>query len=341
MIFRIFATMLTSTGPFILNQSSRHHENHKAPKQVVVLQKHLPLFANYFLRTNSCHPRVTLFSRLCSGRFMSLFTKIKKAKAQGYYRTFELLFCRFVPPWIFRYSKGDIYDFDFEKLKSVADSLSSEASNSLVTKCLEGTTGSKQPDDDERMRLRDFTYSCVPLESTANDLAYAIYDANDPSKLLGGVWIALDSFSEDNLGLEFQFGKNQAWLYCAFVAPSARGRGVYKKLVSFVASDLEQRGYSQLLAIIQPWNRISRMMHQKPSQGIIGTLSSIRVFGWAWISHRGNLKVDKRLATNVKARPANIAIGKLSYPSIANTSGKAAFNHSSRVSPTTSKHPAT
>lgn len=272
---------------------------------------------------------------------MSLFNKIKKAKAQGYYRTFELFFCRLVPPWIFRYSKGDIYDFDFEKLKSVADSLSPEASSSLIIKCLEGTTGFEKPNDDERMRLRDFTYNCVPLESTANDLGYAIYDAHEPNKLLGGVWIALDSFSEDNLGLEFQFGKNQAWLYCAFVAPSARGRGVYKKLVSFVGRDLEQRGYSQLLAIIQPWNRISRLMHQKPSKGIIGTLSSIRLFGWAWISHRGNLKVDKRLVTNVKTRPANISVGDLGYPLVANENKKAASNRSSISSGTSLKHPAT
>jgi hypothetical protein len=45
---------------------------------------------------------------------MSLQSKLKKAKRQGYIRTFELVFTRFVPPWIFRYSKGDIYDLDIE-----------------------------------------------------------------------------------------------------------------------------------------------------------------------------------------------------------------------------------
>ena len=242
---------------------------------------------------------------------MSLVTKIKKAKSQGYLRTFELLFNRFVPAWIFRYSKGDIYDFDIEKLKAVADSLSSESSSGLVAKCLVGTGCTETPNHEQRMRLREFTYSSVPLESTANDLGYAIYDAQDPEKLLGGVWAAVGSFSEESVGIEFQFGEKQIWFYCAFVDASARGRGVYKKLISFAASDLEQRGYSQLLGIVQPWNRISRMMHQKQSRGIIGTMSAIRLFRYAWVSLKGNLKIDKRLVTNVDGNPANVSIGKL------------------------------
>ena len=241
---------------------------------------------------------------------MSLIAKIKKVKSQGYLRTFELLFNRYVPAWIFRYSKGDIFDFDIEKLKSVADSLSPESSSSLVAKCLVGVGCTETPAHEPRMRLREFTYSTVPLESTSNDLGYAIYDAQDPEKLLGGVWAAVGSFREESVGIEFKFGDKQVWLYCAFVDASARGRGVYKKLISFAANDLEQRGYSQLLGIVQPWNRISRKMHQKQSRGIIGTMSAIRLFRYAWVSLNGNLKIDKRFVTNVYADPANVSIGK-------------------------------
>jgi len=242
---------------------------------------------------------------------MSFLSAINQVKNQGYLRTLELLFNRFVPAWIFRYSKGDIFDFDIEKLKSVADSMSPEASDSLVAKCLIGTEQGESPDHKQRMRLRSFTWSSVPLESTANDLGYAIYDAQDPEKLLGGVWAAVGSFSEDNLGIDFKFGENQAWIYCAFVDSSARGRGVYKKLISFAANDLQQRGYSQLLGIVQPWNRISRIMHQQQSRGIIGTMSAIRILKYVWISHSGNLAVDKRMVINVKADPANVLIGTL------------------------------
>ena len=242
---------------------------------------------------------------------MSLLSKLQKVKTQGYLRTLELLFNRFVPPWVFRYSMGDVFDFDIEKLKSVADSLSPEAANGLIAKCLVGSTGSEAPNHEERMRLREFTWNSVPLESTANDLGYAIYDAEDPQKLLGGVWAGIGSFSEDNLGIEFHFAEHQAWIYCAFVHSDARGRGVYKKLISFVAEDLEKRGCTQLLGIVQPWNRISRIMHEKQSRGIVGRISAIRIASLVWVSRNRNLKVDKRLVTSGKTNPANVTIGGL------------------------------
>lgn len=253
---------------------------------------------------------------------MSLFSKLKKVKTQGYLRTLELLFNRFVPPWIFRYSKGDIFDFNIEKLKSVADSLSSEAAESLVARCLVGTEGqeSEAVDKQERMRLRKFTWSSVPLESISDDFGYVIYDAADPQKMLGGVWAAVGSFSEDNLGVEFEFAQHQAWMYCAFVDSSARGRGVYKKLISFAAKDLEERGYTQLLGIVQPWNRISRIMHEKHSRGIVGRMSAIRILSLVWVSRSGNIKVDKRLVTSVKSNPANVLVGWLKQT--ANVLGK-------------------
>ena len=178
---------------------------------------------------------------------MSLRSKFQKVKTQGYLRTLEVVFNRFVPPWIFRYSKGDIYDFDIEQLKAVSESLDQDVSDRLVARCLVGSEDLDVENSPERMRLREFTWNSVPLETTTNDLGYAIYDAEDPDKLLGGLWAGVGSFSEDNLGVKFHFAEHQAWLYCAFVDSNARGRGVYKKLISFAAKDLEQRGYSCLL----------------------------------------------------------------------------------------------
>lgn len=240
---------------------------------------------------------------------MSLRSKFQKAKTQGYTRTFELLFTRLVPPWIFRYCKGDIFDLDLEKLIALNEQPGPDVGDGLVAKCLVNAFESdSQSDDSQRMRLREFTWNSASLETTLNDFGYAIYDPQDPEKLLGGVWVGLDSFSEDNLGLEYVLSKDQAWLYCAFVHGDARGQGIYKKLLSFVAQDVKQRGYSQLLTVINPWNRISIGAHEKHSKRICGSVSSVRAFWLAWVSCSGNVETDKRLLTNIKKKPAKVTI---------------------------------
>ena len=230
-----------------------------------------------------------------------ILSKFEKVRSQGFARTLEIQFNRFVPPWVFRYSKGDIYDLSIEKLKSLGEK--SKEDDGLVAKCLDPNAS-----EQARLQLRDFTWNSVPIETTSQDLGYAIYDANEPGKLLAGLWAAPESFLENNLGVKFSFAKEQAWLYCAFVHADARGRGVYKKLISFAAADLQDRGFTQLLGIVQPWNRISRLMHEKQSRGIVGQMSAVRVGNLVWISNAGNLGVDQRFVTSPANSPATVTI---------------------------------
>lgn len=230
-------------------------------------------------------------------------SKLDKIKTQGFTRTFEIQFNRFVPPWVFRYSKGDIYDLDIEKLKALDPESATKTQNGLTSACLDGSY-----DTGKRQQLREFTWNSVPLETTRHDLGYAIYDSDEPSKLLGGLWAAVDSFSEHNLGIQFNFSKHQAWLYCAFVHKDARGRGVYKKLISFAANDLQKRGFTQLLGIVQPWNKISRMMHEKQSRGIVGQMSAVRIGPLVKVSNSGDIAIDKNMVTNPSKSPAVVSI---------------------------------
>ena len=239
---------------------------------------------------------------------MSLRSKFEKAKAQGYIRTFELLFTRFVPPWIFRYSQGEVFDLDLNKLAALNEQPGQDVGDGLVAKCLVNNDSSDESGTCQRERLREFTWNSVPLETTKNDFGYAIYDPQDPKKLLGGVWVGQGSFIEEDLGLNFVLSKDQAWLYCAFVDSDARGRGVYKKLLSFVGQDVARRGYSQLLTVINPWNRVSKTVHEKRSKRISGTVSSVRVFWFAWVSSSGNVEIDKRLIVDVKKHPVNVTM---------------------------------
>lgn len=230
-------------------------------------------------------------------------SKFRKVQTQGFARTLEIQFNRFVPPWVFRYSKGDIYDLDIQKLKSLGPDKATDQRSGLVAACLDPTATTEK-----RHHLREFTWNSVPIETTRNDLGYAIYDAAEPTKLLGGLWAAVDSFSEHNLGIEFQFSAHQAWLYCAFVHKDARGRGVYKKLISFAAHDLQQRGFTQLLGIVQPWNKISRLMHEKQSRGTCGQMSAIRIGSFVWVSKSGDIAIDRKVVTDPSLHPAMVSI---------------------------------
>lgn len=231
---------------------------------------------------------------------MSILRKLAKAKAQGYIRTAELLFLRVVPPWIFRFSMGNIYDFDIDALRSLADDLEPKQKEALVTKCATET--------DERMKLRTFTWNTVLLDTTANDLGFTVCEKTAPDKLLGGVWAGVGSFLEDSLAIEFQFADDQAWLYCAFVDGDARGKGVYKRLVSFAADEVKQRGFKRLLGIVQPWNKISRRMHEQHSLGTCGRIGALRIFGIVWVFYSGNISVDKTFVTRIKSNPARVVI---------------------------------
>jgi len=229
----------------------------------------------------------------------SIQSKFAKAKAQGFLRTLEVQFNRFVPPWVFRYSKGDIYDFDIESLKSLRPE--GGISDDLIVRCLDESAS-----EEDRIALREFTWNSVPLETTTNDIGYAIYDANEPSKLLAGVWAAKESFLENNLGVQFTFAEQQSWLYCAFVHADARGRGVYKSLISFAATDLQERGFTQLLGIVQPWNRISRIMHEKQSRLVTNPTkapATVSILKECW------------KPTQPRTKPVrNVAIGKSKMP---------------------------
>lgn len=240
---------------------------------------------------------------------MSLRLKFRKAKKQGYVRTFELMFNRFVPHWIFRYCKGVIFELDIEKLAAMNNQPGEDVGDGLIAKCLVNAYNpTDQTEDCQMMRLREFSWNSAPLELTKNDFGYAIYDSRDPEKLLGGVWVSTDSFLEDTLGLKYILSKDQAWLYCAFVDGDTRGRGVYKKLLSFAAQDVEKRGVSQLLAIINPWNLVSIGAHEKRSKRSCGSVSCTRVFSLAWVWCRGNIEIDKRFVTQVEKNPVNITV---------------------------------
>lgn len=232
-----------------------------------------------------------------------MFSKLKKAKTQGYIRSAELLVTRFVPAWVFRYSSGNIYELDIEQLSQHCPEL---AENGLVFRCLE------DPSSDAWQELRAFTWNAVPAETTFNDFGYGIYDANS-DEVLAGVWVARENFQEEDLGFRVKLEPQQGWLYCAYVGQQARGRGIYKGLLALVAAHSVNRGVGQLVCVVQAWNRISRIAHEKRSRWIVGWIASFRVGCFAWLSKAGNVTLEKRLVANPAQSPARVELGSGSW----------------------------
>ena len=191
---------------------------------------------------------------------------VRKIRDRGLILSTEILFNRFVPAWLFRFSVGDLLELDLPQMR---DSWSALKSDAFVVECV--------TDPQERLELRKLTWNSVPLESTANDFGYAISKVGENEPVIGGVWAAQESFIEATLGFQIQLHDNQAWLYCAYVDANTRGLGVYKRVLSCVGHDLTERGFDRLLVVIQPWNKASMHVHQRFTRCKIGRIVALRL----------------------------------------------------------------
>lgn len=218
----------------------------------------------------------------------------------------ETVFNRLVPKWLFRFSVGDVFDLDFQLLQ---ESSNRPLPSDYSMACIE--------DDHARLALREFTWNSVPLESTQDDFGYAVLktseldsprDQAEASSYVGGVWAGTGSFSEADLGFRIDLQPSQAWLYCAFVDKEARGGGLYKKLLGFVAEDLQSRDYQRLSVIIQPWNKASIHVHRSLSRRRVGRVCVVKLLGFAWVFCSGEISQTKRFTASIEGNPVILKV---------------------------------
>jgi GNAT superfamily N-acetyltransferase len=226
-----------------------------------------------------------------------MISKLRKLRDRGIVLSLENLFNRFVPEWIFRFSVGDVLELELPQMcRNWADLQSADFTVKSVD------------DVQQRSDLRKFTWNAVPLETTENDFGYAITKAGENQPLLGGVWAGTESFIEANLGFRIMLEGNQAWLYCAYVDENARGLGVYKRLLSFVGSDLTTRGFARLFVVIQPWNQASMRVHQRFLRNKIGRICVLRLFRLSFIFCSSGLSKNGTVTTNQMIAPVVLRI---------------------------------
>ncbi len=223
---------------------------------------------------------------------------IQKLKERGLLHSIEILFNRIVPAWLFRFSTGNVFELDPQKLAEVLNAMDN---SDFILTCVE--QGSQARD-----QLRTLTWNSVPMETSANDFGYSIADRGTPEDVLGGVWAGIESFQEADLGFQLQFADHQSWIYCAYVKQQAQGKGVYKRLLSFGSNDLIEKGYQRIYVVIQPWNKASTYIHQKYAKGKIGKITALRLFSLCAVFCSGAVGKDRTLTGNPLSNPVQLHI---------------------------------
>jgi ribosomal protein S18 acetylase RimI-like enzyme len=224
---------------------------------------------------------------------------IKKIKALGIVHFTETIFNRIIPSWIFRFVIGDMYELDIATLKQLNNSFdNNEFELSTVDSANVG----------DWKTLRTMTWNCVDPSATTNHWGYRLKDFDIADKILGGVWGGGGQFPESDLGFEIQLEDRQAWIYCAYVDSSARGRGVYKRLLAFAVTHLSDQGFENVYVVVQPWNRASTYIHKKYSLGCTGRITALRLFAISFVVCRGAAKSKRWYTTSIERKPVPIAI---------------------------------
>lgn len=222
-----------------------------------------------------------------------------KLRTLGLLHFAETSFNRFIPSWIFRFVIGDLYELDIATLMELNQTLDNDTFD--ITVVDRGDSGRWET-------LRNVTWNCVDPSATKNHWGYQIRFNHAADKILGGVWGGGERFPESDLGFEVQLKDRQAWIYCAFVDSSARGQGVYKRLLAFASSHLHGQGFEEVFVVVQPWNRASTYIHKKYSLGKKGRITAIRLLSASFIFCHGRPQGDRICTTSIDKKPVRITI---------------------------------
>lgn len=222
---------------------------------------------------------------------------LQKIRERGLVSAIEIQFNRVIPPWLFRFSIGDVFELDTHRLCELNEQ---SPKDDLHFRCV--------TDAAEWEQLRATTYNSVPVETIQNDFGFAISHADSPDRIGGGVWGGVVSFIESNLGFQMELESDQAWIYCAYIQENTRGRGVYQRLLAFAASHLRDHGFQRLYVVIQPWNHASIHVHRKYAIGRVGRITAVRVLRLASVFASGSLIKSRIGTTQPGTRPISIRL---------------------------------
>jgi RimJ/RimL family protein N-acetyltransferase len=104
------------------------------------------------------------------------------------------------------------------------------------------------------------------------------------------VWFHSPCHQEEDLGVRFDLGPGEIWLYDAMVKRGQRGRGLYPRMLQTAVRDLGRDGVRRILVAVEAANRNSIRAHEAAGAASTGRVTGLRILGWTFVRHGGNGK---------------------------------------------------
>mgnify|MGYP003109666689 FL=1 len=222
---------------------------------------------------------------------------------RGLRYTLGIVWCRVVPAWCFRYRCMEIVRLG----KSSAD----DDPNDQKTADSYQARKVETAEELERVQRATLYNGASSQESSSHlndaagnepaEAAYAVFrtkaterssqsesESESSSQIVGGVWIAMQSFTERDLHLQIDLAEHQRWLFAARMMPEERSRGAYSVLLRKLLSaettfdSTDERGadageVTQVWAAINPANHRSVRAHAGYQITTAGRIHLIRI----------------------------------------------------------------
>lgn len=214
-------------------------------------------------------------------------SKLRQLKERGVVYTAAVIFNRIVPEWLFRYSHLVFYRMDPSSFPTQQEKPDGEVTVDWAD---------AETSDSE---IRQLTY-CNP-GARPEDLFAVLATVGE--KRIGGFWAAKNEIDERWLGARLILGPNQTWLFAARVISEFRRQGVHSKVLRFLCTNLNQKGYDYQILAVNPHNAASRQVHERYARATLGSTKVIRLLGITWFRATDRISCDRTFSWNCRKHP--------------------------------------
>ena len=213
---------------------------------------------------------------------------VQKIASKGLLYSFGIAFNRIVPEWLFRCRRYVI----FEMKPGQEIEIKQPNQDGLLLKWCES-----EPDYRSVEKVTYFSRQNQPFQSTACMAAYE-------DRTVAGFWCAMENFVETELGVKYQLKPSETWLFAAHVDEEYRNRGIHQRILKFMITGLNERGYQDVLLAVNPNNKPSMLAHRKHSAKTLGKVFAIRFLSTAAAFASGpGVSCPKQFTWNAKRQP--------------------------------------
>ncbi|MGB7347128.1 MAG: GNAT family N-acetyltransferase [Pirellulaceae bacterium] len=230
--------------------------------------------------------------------------RLSAVRSRGLLYSLGIVFNRLIPAAVFRFRVFQILELDTELAIQPVSGLDDQIIT--IVRCQ------------------------TPAEvESAEQLTFATIEARDPSSEFqtawiarmddincGGVWTTEKSFDETELGVRIELPVEGIWIYAAYIDKAFRRKGIYRRLLGGVISQLRSANAlmqdepnhiaCRFFVSINPWNKPSMAAHSELVKRTIGTCYVARFFGAAIAFSSGHIKVHPRLKFSVQSDPIRV-----------------------------------